>query len=71
MPGVVLLDEVAVAVARWRTGARLRRIVSVKFLRPVLPNNELEITLAEIDGGDVHFVCCVSEIKVVEGRCEI
>jgi 3-hydroxymyristoyl/3-hydroxydecanoyl-(acyl carrier protein) dehydratase len=53
VPGVVLLDRVAAALERWR-GVRVARLAQVKFLRPLLPEQEAELCLAA-DGKSIRF----------------
>ena len=68
---MVLLDEVAAALGQWRAGARLRRIIAVKFRRAVLPDEKFEISLEAVSGDEIQFGCAVAGDRVVEGRCEI
>lgn len=44
VPGVVLLDRVAVALQRWR-GLHITQLVQVKFLQPLLPQESAELLL--------------------------
>lgn len=53
VPGVVLLDRVAAALESWR-GARIAGLPQVKFLAPLLPEQEAEIVLHD-DGKSIHF----------------
>lgn len=49
VPGVWLLEQVALALSRWR-GERLARVVEAKFVAPLLPGQCAELTLAVHDG---------------------
>jgi 3-hydroxymyristoyl/3-hydroxydecanoyl-(acyl carrier protein) dehydratase len=70
VPGVVILDEVAAAVAQWRPGFRLRDAPVVKFLRPLLPDQMFVIHLRASgdDKKQVEFRCAVDNHIIVEGR---
>jgi 3-hydroxymyristoyl/3-hydroxydecanoyl-(acyl carrier protein) dehydratase len=48
VPGVVLLEQVALALRAWR-GQRLARVVEAKFLAPLLPDETAVIRLAPAD----------------------
>lgn len=45
VPGVVLLEQVALALHAWR-GQRLARVVEAKFLAPLLPGEAAVIKLS-------------------------
>lgn len=49
VPGVWLLEQVALALQAWR-GQRLARIVEAKFLAPLQPGETAELELAERTG---------------------
>ncbi len=53
VPGVVLLDCIAAALERADAGP-LRRIRALKFLAPLLPEQEAQLTIA-LDGTRVRF----------------
>lgn len=53
VPGVVLLDRVAAALER-AGGGRMVRIIAVKFLAPLLPGQEAQLT-ATREGRRVRF----------------
>src|SRR5579863_7366184 len=53
IPGVVLLDHVAAALESWR-GARIAGLPQVKFLAPLLPEEEAEIILHDA-GKSIRF----------------
>jgi 3-hydroxyacyl-[acyl-carrier-protein] dehydratase len=53
VPGVVLLDRIAAALESAGAG-RLARIASVKFVAPLLPDEEAELRVAR-DGARVRF----------------
>jgi len=48
VPGVVLLEQVALALRGWRR-QRLARVVEVKFLAPLLPDETAVVRLTPAD----------------------
>src|SRR4029453_10979479 len=68
VPGVVLLDRVAAAFERWR-GARLAGLPQVKFLRPLLPDQEAELLL-EDDGKSIRFRIVHAQATIASGSIE-
>lgn len=73
VPGVVILDEVAAALAEWRKDCQLTGIRAVKFLLPLKPEQSFTISLvmAKDAGTDVDFHCRVKDRMIVEGRLQI
>jgi 3-hydroxymyristoyl/3-hydroxydecanoyl-(acyl carrier protein) dehydratase len=73
VPGVLILDEVLDALGDWRKDYRLAAIRTVKFLRPLGPEQPFTIRFsADNDGArEVHFCCCVKRSVIVEGRLEV
>ena len=73
VPGVVILDEVAAALAKWREDCQLTGIRVVKFVLPLKPEQPFTICLTAAKGAktDVDFCCRVDNRMVVEGRLEI
>ena len=49
VPGVMLLEQVALALREWR-GERLARVVEAKFVAPLLPEHEAQIALTDANG---------------------
>lgn len=68
VPGVVLLDRVAAAVAQWQRGT-LRQLAQVKFLQPLLPGQEAELLLSA-DGERVRFRISAGEREIANGIVE-
>ena len=72
VPGVVVLDEVAAALAEWRKDCRLIGIPFVKFLAPIKPGQSFTIAFfAAPESNEIDFCCRVDGRVVVEGRLEI
>lgn len=53
VPGVVLLEHVAIALRAWRN-QRLARVVEAKFVAPLYPDQQAELELAE-KAGRIRF----------------
>jgi 3-hydroxyacyl-[acyl-carrier-protein] dehydratase len=53
VPGVMLLDWVAAALGRWR-GRRVGGLAQVKFLRPLLPEQDAALLLTDT-GKSIQF----------------
>lgn len=73
VPGVVILDEVADALGKWRKHCQLLGIRTVKFVLPLKPEQPFMICLtaaANVDT-EVDFYCDVEDRMIVEGRLEI
>ncbi|RAO74617.1 hydroxymyristoyl-ACP dehydratase [Dyella jiangningensis] len=49
VPGVMLLEQVALALHAWR-GERLARVQEAKFVAPLLPGQHAQVTLTEAHG---------------------
>jgi len=49
VPGVMLLEQVALALRAWR-GERLARVPEAKFVAPLLPGQSAHVTLTETQG---------------------
>jgi 3-hydroxyacyl-[acyl-carrier-protein] dehydratase len=68
VPGVVLLDRVAAALERWR-GERIGAMAQVKFLRPLLPDQDAELVL-DAAGAGVRFTIVHDAAVVATGSIE-
>ena len=73
VPGVVVLDEVAAALAEWRKESRLTGVTSVKFIAPIKPGQSFVIGFDSTNTAEnqIDFCCRVDGRVVVEGRLEI
>ena len=73
VPGVVILDEVAAALGKWRKHCQLTGVRAAKFILPLKPEESFHICLTATKGGqtEVDFCCRVEGRMVVEGRLEI
>jgi 3-hydroxyacyl-[acyl-carrier-protein] dehydratase len=73
VPGVVILDEVAAALAEWRRDCHLTRICAAKFLLPLKPEQPFTIsfTAAKEQDNRINFRCRAGSRILVEGRVEL
>lgn len=69
VPGVLLLDCVAAAIERAGAG-RFRRIHAVKFMAPLLPEQDAQVSVA-IDGSRARFRIERDGIALVSGEGEL
>lgn len=54
VPGVVLLEQVALALRGWRQ-QRMSRVLEAKFMAPLRPGELARIHLSAADGARVRF----------------
>jgi 3-hydroxyacyl-[acyl-carrier-protein] dehydratase len=73
VPGVVILDEVLVALAEWRQNSQLSGIRMVKFLAPLQPEQAFTISLSlgNEHAAEVSFCCRAEDRVIVEGQLEV
>ena len=69
VPGVVLLDRIAAAIERAH-GTRLAKIVSVKFLAPLKPEEDAELRVT-CEGKRVRFRIDRDALPILRGEGEI
>ena len=73
VPGVLILDEVLVALCDWQKDCQLTAIRMVKFLQPLTPEQPFTIcfSASKDDASEVNFCCRVEDRVIVEGRLEV
>jgi len=54
VPGVVLLEQVALALRAWRQ-QRMSRVLEAKFMAPLRPGQAAQIHLSDADGARIRF----------------
>lgn len=72
VPGVLLLEQVALALRTWRD-ERLARVVEAKFIAPLLPGEEAELRLGGGDApriGHLRFEIRRGDTLLARGRVE-
>ena len=65
--GVLVLDQVRLAVQAWQPGAELESLTQVKFAAPLLPNDSFTIQLQE-QQGKYRFHCERDAVLVAQGE---
>ncbi len=71
VPGVRLLDALAVALARAFPPSRLVRLARVKFAAPVLPEQTVLLRWTETAPGRIAFAATVDGVPVLAGQAEL
>ncbi|KZC15263.1 hydroxymyristoyl-ACP dehydratase [Rhodanobacter sp. FW510-R12] len=69
VPGVVLLEQVALALRAWR-GQRLARVLEAKFAAPLLPEETARLHLSAAAGAQVRFEIRRDGMVLARGRVE-
>lgn len=70
VPGVTLLEQVALALRAWRQ-QRLARVVEAKFIAPLLPAQAAQLRLsAPVDSLRVRFVIEYAGAVLARGTVE-
>jgi 3-hydroxymyristoyl/3-hydroxydecanoyl-(acyl carrier protein) dehydratase len=69
VPGVMLLDRVAIALEAWR-GEQLCGVLQVKFLAPLLPEQQAELALEMRAAGRYAFRIRCGDMLVASGDVE-
>lgn len=68
VPGVVLLDHVIeLALATFAPQGHASRIPWAKFLKPLLPDQQVLFGLDPVSPGELRFTCRVGSLRVAEG----
>lgn len=73
VPGVLILDEVLAALRVWRKDYELTAIRTVKFLRPLKPEQQFRICLSANNGtpSEINFCCRIEGRVIAEGQLEV
>jgi 3-hydroxymyristoyl/3-hydroxydecanoyl-(acyl carrier protein) dehydratase len=61
VPGVVLLEEIVMAIRAWQPAARILGFQAVKFLQPVIPDCRFSIALETLGNGKIGFSCSTGQ----------
>jgi 3-hydroxyacyl-[acyl-carrier-protein] dehydratase len=57
VPGVLILDEILIALKQWLPDTRVLGFQGVKFLRIIKPGNMFTVTLEQTTHATVRFKC--------------
>jgi 3-hydroxymyristoyl/3-hydroxydecanoyl-(acyl carrier protein) dehydratase len=71
VPGVILLEQVALALRAWRN-QRLGRVLEAKFVAPLLPEQTALLRLSEVaaDGSRLRFEIRCDDVLLARGVVE-
>lgn len=70
VPGVTLLEQVALALRTWRQ-QRMARVLEAKFVAPLLPDQQARVNLASAPGSTrVRFVIERDGMVLARGTVE-
>ena len=71
VPGVLLLEQVALALRCWR-GLRLARVLDAKFMVPLLPDQSAQLELTDTAGSNsrIRFVIQRDGMTLARGTVE-
>jgi 3-hydroxyacyl-[acyl-carrier-protein] dehydratase len=69
VPGVIVLEQVAIALHAWR-GQRLARVVEAKFVSPLLPDEEALVRLALSSAERIRFEVFRGDTLLARGSLE-
>ena len=68
VPGVVILDEVTTLIKSIKTGYIISALPSVKFVKPLLPDQAVRLEITEKNDTAMSFSCYVNNEKIVIGQ---
>lgn len=71
VPGVVLLDAALSAILCHHSATRVVELQTVRFVRPVLPEQEVEIGYTVAGPNLISFACSVAGQQVASGRARL
>ena len=71
VPGVVILDLVTEYILGCWPGCRISAIPQVKFLAPLAPDTEFQLSWSENPAGQIDFHCDTKDQRLVQGRLQI
>lgn len=69
VPGVVLLEQVALGLRAWR-GQRLGRVLEAKFTAPLLPDQRALLQLSEAGAKRIRFQIQCDGLLLARGTIE-
>lgn len=71
VPGVVALDYVSRGLINYIDGGYISQFTQVKFLRPILPGMNVEVTYTKKDDCLYQFKCDVDGKSVLSGLVRV
>ncbi len=70
VPGVMLLEQIRLALYIWRPDCRLCGFSQVKFLQALLPEQTVQIELKE-NQGKIRFICRWEGSVIAQGELQL
>ncbi len=70
VPGVVILEELRLALAEQHAGQRIKRIVQCKFLQPLLPGQPFDCAF-NLEDRRCRFKVIARGRPIVQGELEL
>jgi 3-hydroxymyristoyl/3-hydroxydecanoyl-(acyl carrier protein) dehydratase len=70
IPGTLILDRVIESLQQSLTEQEVREVISVKFLRPLLPEETFSIAYQD-RGKEIRFDCKIEEQTLCSGRLKL
>jgi len=71
VPGVVILDEVVNIVKKLKPAFTLTAIPMVKFIHPLLAEQQVSVEIKEKSETSISFNCSYNSIKLVTGQLSL
>jgi 3-hydroxymyristoyl/3-hydroxydecanoyl-(acyl carrier protein) dehydratase len=71
VPGVVILDLVSESILGMWPGYRICAIPQVKFLSPLPPETEFQLSWCDNLAGQIDFYCDTDGQRLVQGRFQL
>lgn len=71
VPGVLILEQVENAITGEYPNLLIKRIGQVKFLKPLLPGQEVKMELQGEKEGTITFTCYFENKKIANGTISI
>lgn len=68
VPGVVILDEVVNIIKSFKPELTVSTISMVKFLHPLLAEQQVQVELNEKSDTSISFNCLYADTKLVTGQ---
>lgn len=70
IPGTLILDRVIETLQQSLDGQEVREVISVKFLRPLLPEQAFTIAY-QAKGEEIRFDCKIDSNPLCSGRLKL
>lgn len=68
VPGVIILDEVIQIIKNIKPGFIIKKLPIVKFIHPLLPEQEVHVEIIEKSDTSLSFSCTHDGIKLTSGQ---